>query len=67
MNPNHMTQQTTRHWSTQLGKLAAELPAPTTAPPLAPRLSAILAHFRQREQTRKDMHHDLRTEEFMAP
>jgi hypothetical protein len=54
-------------FSTRLGEMAAT--RPPTQPPLAPpsRLSAILAHFRERSRAKEEAMHKLKATEFMAP
>jgi len=63
-----------RSLSERLGSLAANQARPDStfppfdpaAPAISPRLASMLEHFRQRAKTRKQMHHELLAQEFMA-
>jgi hypothetical protein len=74
MNPFNDATQQARTFSAHLGDLAAQAANrpqanfPQTGTSLLPeRLAAIVGHFQQRQQKRKQMHKEMLTEEFAAP
>jgi hypothetical protein len=73
LHPNDPSRQSVQAFSERLGSLAAassatrpEAPAPQLNAAVTPRLSAALAHFRQRSERRQHAADQLRAQEFMA-
>jgi hypothetical protein len=74
LNPTDPSRQSAQAFSERLGNLAAASSAtrPTVVVPqlnaaVTPRLSAVLANFRQRAERRQEAADQLRAQEFMAP